>query len=1063
MTPVSNSIQRIFCLCLFAVLVLFSFTSGDIKWIKQSSQGNYLILEVLDNDLVHFEYGRGSGPEIANQLQISPMVKKNDYSGPTNISISQDVVETPNLKMTIDKNSLSVSFYDKGTNAYLTTVTPANLDQPFKGISCTRTASLDVYGLGQQFLTPGISDIDWDGRVREGGPFGNIMAGFNGGANGNTQIPVMYAVNGGTFINYVLFLDNIYSQRWDFTGLSQWKVDMWGDQIRFYFMTGPNLQDLRHDYMELTGYPSVPPKKMFGLWLSEYGYDNWTELENTLSSMRKNKFPLDGFFLDLQWFGGIKADSDSTRMGSLSFDTVKFPHPADKMHYLDTAQGIGIITIEEPYIGKALPEHTDLKNRGFLVKDVVGGSNPAYLDNNCTRNTWWGKGGMLDYTNDSCGRYWHDTKRQPLLTAGVIGSWTDLGEPELYPALNCQNAGGYADGTQADAHNMYNFKWLRSIYNGYIRNSMQRRPFIMSRSGAAGIQRFGAAMWSGDISSNLSSLTAHWANQMHMSFSGIDYYGADIGGFHRVTPAESLNDMFTQWFAYGMLFDIPGRPHTENLRNTKFTAPDKIGNITGNRANVRLRYELIPYTYSLAHRANRTGEAIMPPLVYYFQTDVNVRSMGDEKMIGEWLLAAPAAKAAQMNRNVYLPAGIWYDYYTGEKTESTGDWLSNVALYRNGVFTIPLYARAGAIIPLMYVDDKTMNALGKRSDGSKREDLIVRIFPNSGDNESEITLYEDDGITVGYLNNQIRTTRLTQSKNNDSLTVIVFPAKGAYPDAPASRKIELQVVCNKTPYSVSLNNSLLPKFTTISAFTASDSGWFYDATKKHIVARAATMPVTTQKTFVFALDTVDKCKSQYTCIGIAGSGNGWNPNDPARMLTRDNCQSRIWKGDSILMSNEVYKLTANGSWTVNWGSNGKQDGPNFTPLSKPGLYNVTWSELNPSKPDFKFIAADTSGKITARFVCQNGSTTIGISVYVVGNIPELGQWNPDKAVKLEPDGPYPTWTGKIENLPASTEIEWKCIKRMEIGDKHVTQWESGANNTFITPASGSAGDQTGAF
>ncbi len=282
---------------------------------------------------------------------------------------------------------------------------------------------------------------------REGGQFGNVMAGFNGGANGNTQIPVMYAVNGATNINYALFLDNKYKQRWDFTGSSQWKVEMWGDQIRLYFMTGPNLQDLRHDYMELTGYPPVPPKKMFGLWLSEYGYDNWKELENVLTSMQKNKFPLDGFFLDLQWFGGIKADSDSTRMGSLTFDTVNFPQPAEKIRYLDTAKGIGIIVIEEPYIGKALPEHADLKNRGFLVKDVVGGTNPAYLDNNCTHNTWWGKGGMLDYTNDSCGRYWHDTKRQPLLNAGVIGSWTDLGEPELYPALYCQNAGGYADGS----------------------------------------------------------------------------------------------------------------------------------------------------------------------------------------------------------------------------------------------------------------------------------------------------------------------------------------------------------------------------------------------------------------------------------------------------------------------------------------------------------------------------------------------------------------------------------------------------------------------------------------
>ncbi len=908
-----------------------------------------------------------------------------------------------------------------------------------------------------------MSDIDWDGRVREGGQFGNVMAGFNGGANGNTQVPVMYAVNGASNVNYTLFLDNKYKQRWDFTGTSQWKVEMWGDQIRFYFMSGPNLQDLRHDYMELTGYPPVPPKKMFGLWLSEYGYDNWSELENVVASMQKNKFPLDGFFLDIQWFGGIKPDSDSTRMGSFTFDTTRFPHPAEKIRDLDTAKGIGIVVIEEPYIGKALPEHADLKNRGFLVKNVVGGTNPAYLDTNCTHNTWWGKGGMLDYTNDSCSKYWHDAKRQPLLNAGVIGSWTDLGEPELYPALYCANAGGYAEGSEADAHNIYNFKWLRSIYDGYNRNSVQKRPFMMSRSGTAGIQRFGAAMWSGDISSNLSSLVTHWANQMNMSFSGIDYYGADIGGFYRTTPKDSLNEMYTQWFGYGMLFDIPGRPHTENLHNNKQTAPDKIGLLASNRANVRLRYELIPYVYSLAHRANRTGEAIMPPLVYYFQNDANVRSMAHEKMIGEWLLAAPVAKAAQQQRDVYLPAGIWYNYHTCKKIESTGQWFSNVSLYQNVNFRVPLYARAGAIIPLMHVDDKTINALGKRSDGSKRDELIVRVFPNSANYQSEFTLYEDDGITIGYQKNQVRTTRLTQNQKNDSLIVTIYPSQGDYQKAPVNRKSELRVICEKSPYSISLNNGILPKFKSASSLDTSDSGWLFDATKRILVAKAPSLPVETIKTFIFAMDTTEQCKSKYDFICITGSGNGWNPSDPARMLTRDNCLNRVWKGDSIRMSNEEYKITANGSWAINWGSNGRQDGPNFSPLSKPGLYNVTWSELTPSKPAFKFIAPDTVQEVSARFVCENGKTTTGISVYVVGNIPELGSWNPQKAKKLEPDGPYPTWTSIISNLPPSTAIEWKCIKRQETGVMQVIQWESGANHKFTTPASGSAGNQKGAF
>jgi hypothetical protein len=585
----------------------------------------------------------------------------------------------------------------------------------------------------------------------------------------------------------------------------------------------------------------------------------------------------------------------------------------------------------------------------------------------------------------------------------------------------------------------------------------------MSRSGAAGMQRFGAAMWSGDISSHLTSLAAHWANQMHMSLSGIDYYGSDIGGFHRRTPSDQLNDMYTQWFAYGMLFDIPGRPHTENLSNSKQTAPDKIGHKASNLANARLRYELIPYVYSLAHRAHLTGDPVMPPLVYYYQHDNNVRSMGHEKMIGSWLLAAPSAKTGEQQRDVYLPAGTWYDFHSGKKTTSSGQWMAKTGLYRSGIFTVPLYAAAGAIIPLMYVDEKTMNALGKRSDGTVRNDLIVRVFPLEGNGQTEFTLYEDDGTTIAYLNNQVRTTQITQQRMDDSLIVTVHPCQGTYQNAPFGRLNEIRVACEKTPDAVLLNGAALIKYTSASAFAATESGWYFNSAKKYVSARSATLSVQLAKQFIFKLDTVDQCKSQFDFICIAGAGNGWNPNDPDRMLYKDDCVNKVWRRDSLFMSNEQYKITANGSWAVNWGSNGKLDGPNFTALARPGLYKVTWNEGNPSKPDFELVSPGPATLTSARFVCDKGATTFGISVYVVGNIPELGSWDPKKAVKLEPDGPYPTWTGTINNLPPGTYIEWKCIKRQETGDQQVTQWEPDPNNAFTTPATGSAGDQKGEF
>src|SRR5262249_9214073 len=157
-------------------------------------------------------------------------------------------------------------------------------------------------------------------------------------------------------------------------------------------------------------------------------------------------------------------------------------------------------------------------------------------------------------------------------------------------------------GKEPDVHNVFTFHWIESIARGYARNGVTQRPFMMARSGAAGMQRFGAAMWSADIASRASSLATHMNAQLHMSMSGIDYYGSDIGGFHRDALDGDIRELYTEWFADGMLLDVPGRVHTDNdsCKNCYETAPDRVGDAASNLDNLRLRYELSAYVYSLA-------------------------------------------------------------------------------------------------------------------------------------------------------------------------------------------------------------------------------------------------------------------------------------------------------------------------------------------------------------------------------------------------------------------------------------------------------------------------------
>lgn len=829
-----------------------------VQRLKYTAGGDYLIVEFLNDDLVHFEMGAGTGPTTGAPIPTTDQIADTSYAGPSSLTQSGDTASTPHTRVSVDDTTLCATVTDltKIPALVLTTICPRNLNQDWKGLSFTKSSMQNAYGLGEQFPTGGSADGDWVGRTRTSGPYGNAMLyGTSNGPVGNTQIPVLYAV-GANNANYALFVDQVYKQDWNLTG-DPWTMDTFGDQLRWYVMTGADLPALRHSYMQLTGTPPVPPKKMFGLWQSEYGYHNWTEIDDALSDLRADGFPVDGFMLDLQWFGGVSAGSDNTRMGTLTFDTTNFPDPATKIANYRDNQGIGLMTIEESYVGKGLPEYTDLADHGYLVRAGCSTCDPVYL----TSNDWWGRGSMIDWTQPAAGAYWASTKRQNLVNLGIIGNWLDLGEPEMYDPGDWTSGVLPGKHSHADYHNLYALEWAKSVAAGYTTAGDTQRPFILSRAGAGGIQRFGTAMWSGDIGSMLSALADMQNVQMNMSMSGIDYFGSDVGGFRREELNSDLNELYTQWFADSAWFDTPLRPHTDNTCGCNQTAPDKVGDPASNKANLQQRYALTPYYYSLAHNADSNGDPVIPPLVYYYQNDLNVRTMGNEKMVGPSLLVGVVASAGERQRSMYLPAGTWYDYRTNRSYTSTGQWFSNIPEYVDGTFSVPAFAKAGAILPKMYVDDKTMNVDGKRTDGTTHNELITRVYPDT--TASSFRLTEDDGKTTAYQSGAQRTTNLSQQEAGSTEAVTVGASSGTYSGAPSSRNNVIELVTNTQASGVTLNGTPLTQYPSKSAFDAAASGW-YNAGGGLVVAKSGAQSVTSAKTFQFTLGQAPVSVS-FTC------------------------------------------------------------------------------------------------------------------------------------------------------------------------------------------------------
>lgn len=1001
---------------LLLVLVFASGALADVKRKKFVATDAYLVVEVLRNDLIHCEVGSGTGPDENAQIYTSPMVFTTIYPGPTAAEYRQqgDVIETADLRIDVNANTLACTVRDKTRgNALLTTICPVDLNKAKKGIDIDPGNIRQVYGLGQELKRPGSADGDWislgvrEGSNKNDAEVGNGFPEFVGGKVGNVQIPVMYAVGDRT-LNYALFLDNVYWQRWDF-GVTWWQVRMYGDQIRYYVMSGKTLVNLRSNFMELTGRPPVPPRKAFGLWVSEYGYHDWTKIDSLRDGLRHDHFPVDGFVLDLTWFGGVTKDPDNnSRMGRLNWDQQQgdgndyfFPEPGEKIRQYANDH-IGLAVIEESYLAKTSLDDTFNAMPGDLVaqKDQRPDDEIVSID-------FWGKGRMIDWSNSNAGIWIHENRRYPnLVQKGISVHWTDLGEPECfdkdayYYGVEPSSAG--RKNRHCDIHNLYNLLWNQSIWDGYVSKQgvandlgdINCRPLILTRSGSAGTQRFGTAMWSGDIGSQLAALATHCNAQMHMSFSGIDYYGADAGGFRReALPGNDKegrytgyeNELYAQWFANACWFDVPLRPHTDNEFVTADhrynTAPNLIGHKLSNLVNLRQRYELIPYYYSLAYEAWLGGQPLVPPLVFYYQDDPRVRGLGNEKLIGKDMLVAVVACHGQYDRHVYLPAGAWINYHTNEWHDGGRD-VENVPVYRDGLFRLPVFVRAGAILPQMHIDEFTKDVFGHRTDGrTPAGDLIVKVY--AAPEPSCFTLYEDDGKSLSYDNSRprydYRATKISQQQQGQSVTVTIAGTTNegglsSFPGVGINRtNLVRLVVRDAQATEVQFDGVLLPQYSSEVAFESAQSGWC-NVGSNLILAKSPPHDVNVAKSFTFTLTAVQPVTSMY-------------------------------------------------------------------------------------------------------FVCQNGRTQAGTSVYVVGSIPQLGNWNVANAVRLDPSVYYqyvvdgrndvpvqgvPIWTAVVSDLPPATEFEWKFVRRREDGSGQ-PEYEPGVNHHDRTGPSGYSGRVLGGF
>lgn len=535
------------------------------------------------------------------------------------------------------------------------------------------------------------------------------------------------------------FIDNGYKGHVDFTP-DTIRAVFHGGQYTEYVFAGPSLARILEGYTWITGRMAPPP-----LWSLGYHQCRWhpytqQSFLDMTRTYRAKGIPCDVAWIDIDYMDGFRV---------FTWDQQRFPDVPGMLAELRAA-GLRAITIIDP--GVKIDPGYSVYDQG-LAGDHFCRTRSGRVFHS---EVWPGRTAFPDFSRPAARAWWGGLNAAHVRT-GIDGIWNDMNEPALFLGPNVAMEEMAFDGGRephARYHNQYAMLMAMGTAEGLQKAMPDRRTFILSRAGSAGIQRY-AANWMGDNSARWEHLQMSLPMAMGFGLSGQPFVGADIGGF-----AEPGNgELLARWTQCAAL-----TPFCRN--HTAMGLPDKYPWSFGPaieaicRAAIEQRYRLLPYLYAAFLDAAETGAPVQRPLVFAFQEDRAARDIADQYLLGPSLLVAPILRAGESSRPVYLPAGTWFDWNTGECLEGRRFVVADAPLDR-----IPLYVRAGAVVAMLPEAPQTTMHL-------KPAQLDLHAFVPPADGAWTTLVQEDDGLTTAWRDGRIVRTalRLERAGNRVTLT-----------------------------------------------------------------------------------------------------------------------------------------------------------------------------------------------------------------------------------------------------------------------------------------------------
>ncbi|MBC6999995.1 glycoside hydrolase family 31 protein [Cytophaga sp. FL35] len=717
------------------------------KFYFTTDNGVILEITVIQDRTIRFRYATENNFQPDFSYAIDPDAKR----GYNHIQVleteTEYIIETAKLQILVDKKTLRKQIsdlngtiinedelgfhweenYEYGGN----TVKMSKMTQPTESF----------YGMGDKASHSNLKGKRVNNWVMDQYAFGKDQDPLY------KAIPFYVGLHSGQA--YGIFFDNSFRTQFDFAHERRNTTSFWADggEMNYYFFYGPEMFKVVRAYSNITGVPELPPLWALGYHQSKWSYFPESNVKDIAKQFRDLKIPCDAIYLDIDYMDGFRC---------FTWDKNRFPDPKKMINDLKK-DGFKTVAMIDPgiKIDKDYWVYQEAMENDYFCKRADG----PYMKG----KVWPGECHFPDFTNPEVREWWAELYKEFMTEIGVHAVWNDMNEPAVMEVptktapLDTRHDYDGHPCSHRKAHNVYGMQMVRATYDGVKKYVYPKRPMVITRAAFAGTQRF-SSTWTGDNVATWEHLWIANVQVQRMCMSGYSFVGSDIGGF----AEQPSGELFARWVQLGVFHPFC-RVHSSGDHGDQepWSFGTEITNIV--RKFIELRYQLLPYLYTMFWRYSKEGKPIIQPIVCFDQEDMQTHFRTDEFIFGEQILVCPVQEPNAQGRRMYIPRGNWYNYWNDEIVEGGKEkWVAAE------LDSIPLFVKEGAIVP-KYPVQQYVGEL-------EIEQLVLEVYFKIGDETS--TIYEDANDGYDYENGKYSLRNFKLLGKKKELTIQQFKDGG---------------------------------------------------------------------------------------------------------------------------------------------------------------------------------------------------------------------------------------------------------------------------------------------